>query len=67
MRAIEMAVRCAHQLPDACHFLSYRTAAVHSVGIKLDANSVWFQAIEIDLNLKDVLFPFGRNLQFAEM
>src|SRR5262249_46940714 len=67
MRAMEIPVRAAHQLPDARHFLSYRAAAVHSVGIKLDANSVWFQAIEIDLNLKDVLSPFGRKLHFAEM
>lgn len=65
-RAVNVAARRAWQLPDTHHLLPHRSAAVDSVGIKLDLNRIRVEAIEIDLSLKDVALPIRLNLHFAE-
>jgi len=54
LRTIDVTVGLACQLPEGRHLLPYRSAAVDSVGIKLDSNSRRVEAIKIDLNVKYV-------------
>ena len=66
-RAVNVAARRAGQLANALHLLPHRSAAVDSVGIKLDSHRLRVEIIEIDFNLKNVLLRVSLNLHFAEV
>ena len=57
---------CSHQRPYARHFLTYRTVAISSIGIKFDSHRIWIEVVEVDLNVKCVLFRICLDCHFAE-
>jgi len=63
---INVAAVCGRWLAGELHLLSHRTAAVDTVGVKLYADRLRIEVVEIDLNLEYMLVPFGLDLQFAK-